>query len=89
MNKIVRDSSSVSINKIFSLYAGMNQDFETKGEIIGVSQDYNAVEKWAITIHVRAAVHANFKDICGVQDTRKENELSRSRKSILLMKNEY
>ena len=52
----------------------MNQDSKTKGGIVGISQDYNAVEKWAMTAYLGVAVHANFKDICRVQETRIENE---------------
>ena len=50
---------------------------KVKGGIAGISQDYNAVEKWAMTVNLRVAVHANFKDICKKQETRKEKELSR------------
>ena len=45
--------------------------FEAKREIVGTSQDYNTVEKWAMTAHLRVSVHANFKGICKVQETRK------------------
>ena len=55
----------------------MNRDSKTKGGIIGISQDYKAVEKWALTAHLRAAVHANFKDVCRVEEKSYENELSR------------
>ena len=55
----------------------MNKDSKTKGGIIGVTQDINAVEKWAMTAHLRAAVHANFKDICGVSQFNQEKELAR------------
>ena len=67
---------------IFSLHAGMKK---VKGGIVGISQDYNAVKKWAMTVNLRVAVHANFKDICKKQETRKEKELSRitTRKSKL------
>ena len=66
---------------IFSLHAGMNWDSKAKFEIVGISQDYNTVEIWEMTAHLRTAVQANFKNICGKQETRKEKELSR--KSII------
>ena len=50
---------------------------KAKGGIVDISQDYKAVEKWAMTAHLRAAVHPNFKDICRKQETEKEKELSR------------
>ena len=59
---------------IFSLHAGMNRDSKAKCGIVGVSQDYNAFEKWEVTAHLRGAVHANFKDICRMQKTRKETK---------------
>ena len=36
-----------------------------------------------MTVHLRAAVYANVKDICRVQETSKAKELSRSRKSLI------
>ena len=49
---------------IFSMHAGMDWDFKTKGEIVDISQDYNAGKKLTMTAHLTAVVHANFKDIC-------------------------
>ena len=40
----------------------MNRNTKNKGGIIGFSQDYRAMEKWAVTAHLRAAVNSNFKD---------------------------
>ena len=81
MNKIIRDSSCVPVNKYFSLHEGMNDDSDTKGGIVNISHDYNAGEKWELTAHLRCAVHANFKDICRKQETIKEREVSQ--KSII------
>ena len=78
MNEIIRDGSRVSVNKIYFLCMQVWQ--KVKGGIVGISQDYNAVEKWAMTAHLRVAVHANFNDICWKQETRKEKELSRKSK---------
>ena len=79
MSKIIRDSSCVPVHKIYFICMQVWQ--KVKGGIVGISQDYNAVEKWAMTAHLRVAVHANFKDICIKQETRKEKELSR--KSVI------
>ena len=47
----------------------------TKGKVIvDISHDYKAIEKCAMTAHLRAAVHANFKDIGRKQETIKEKE---------------
>ena len=70
-----------SCKQIFSLHEGMNDDSNTKGGIVNISHDYNVGEKWAMTAHVRGAVHANFKDIFREQETIKERELSQ--KSII------
>ena len=40
----------------------MNWDFKTKGGIVDISQDYNAVKKWTMIAHLRPVVHANFKE---------------------------
>ena len=62
---------------IFSLHAGMSSDSQAKDWVVDIHQDYNAVVKWAMTAHLRAAVHMSFKDICKKQKTRKEKELSK------------
>ena len=56
---------------MFSLHAGMNWDSKTKGRIVDISQDYDAVENWAMAAHLKAVVHANYKDICRKQEIRK------------------
>ena len=79
MNKVIRDSSCVPVHRIYFLCMQVWQ--KVKGGIVGISQDCNAVEKWAVTAHLRVAIHANFKDICRKQEKKKEKELSR--KSII------
>ena len=44
--------------------------------MVDISQDYNVVEKCAMTAHFRAAVHANLKDAYRKKETRQEKELS-------------
>ena len=39
-----------------TLEQSMNKDTMTTGGIIGYTQDYNTVEKWTLTSHLRAAV---------------------------------
>ena len=60
---------------------GINRDSKTKDGAVGISQDYNAIEKRAMAAQLRAAVRPNMKYICRAQETRKEKELSR--KSII------
>ena len=79
LDEILRDSSCVPVHKIYFLCIQVWQ--KVKGGIVGISQDHNAVEKWAMTVHLRVAVYADFKDICRKQETRKEKELSR--KSVI------
>ena len=43
------------------MHAGNNWHSKAKDEIVDISQDYNAVEKWAMIAHLRAAVHATSK----------------------------
>ena len=56
---------------MFSLHAGMNWDSKTKGRILDISQDYDAVENWAMNAHLKAVVHTNYKDIFRKQEIRK------------------
>lgn len=49
-----------------ALEQSMNRDSKTKGGIIGISQDFNAVEKWTLSSHMRAAVFNKFKELCGI-----------------------
>ena len=64
-NHSVSRSKTVSkFNRVstdMALEQGLNRGSKMKGEIIGVSHDENAVEKWTITAHLRAAVTSNFK----------------------------
>ena len=59
------------------MHAGKNWHSKAKDEIVDIYQDYNAVEKWAMIAHLRAAVHANFKNIFRKQKRRKQKELSK------------
>ena len=49
--------------------------FSTFG-IVGLSQDRSAIESWALTVHLRAAVICSFKYLCGVNSNSDEKELS-------------
>ena len=60
-----------------ALEQSMNRDSKTKGGIIGVTQDSDKVEKWALTAHLRSAVHANFKELCEYSDVLHHKEMSR------------
>ena len=65
----------------------MNKNSKTKGGIMRITQNYKDVEKWAMTAHLRAAVYANFKEICGVQQRQQAKELNM--KSIFKVKSKY
>ena len=41
--------------------------------IVGFRQNTNALEKWTLTAHLRAAVSANFKTMLELGGTQKEN----------------
>ena len=76
-NHSVSRSKTVSkFNRVstdMALEQGLNRDSKMKGVIIGVSHDENAVQKWTITAHLRAAVTSNFKVI---SELRKNEQLS-------------
>ena len=54
----------------------MTEGYFDPFRMIGISQDYKVVEKWTMTAHLRVAGHANFKEICRVQQQQQEKELS-------------
>ena len=80
----MRNKRFAGLYRIFAdfdlLYTGTNRDLKTEGDIIGISQDYKVVEKWTITAYLQAAVHATFKEVCGVQEQQQEKELSNIQK---------
>ena len=61
-----------------ALEQSMDKDTKKKGGIIGYTQDYNAVKKWTLTSHLRAAVYSNFTELVPVSQSNEEKELARS-----------
>ena len=47
--------------------------FFISGEIVGFSQNTNALGKWPLSAHLRAALSANFKTMLELGGTQKEN----------------
>ena len=72
------DSRFNMVSTDMALEQSMNRDSKTKGGIIGISQDYDAVEKWTLSSHVRAAVYSKFRELCKV----KINKMGLSMKRI-------
>lgn len=50
-----------------ALEQSINLDSKSKGGIIGMSTKENAVEKWFLTSHERAAITQELKNMCGIQ----------------------
>ena len=46
----------------------INRDSKSKGGIIGISQNPNAVDRWLLTSHERAAITTAFKEMCSLND---------------------
>ena len=72
-----RKSLPLTVSTDMALEQSLNKDTKTKGGIIGFTQNENAVEKWTLTAHLRAAVHKNFQDICGGSQMKQEKELAK------------
>ena len=67
---VSRSPTESTLNMVstdMALEQSMNRDTKTKGGIIGISQDYDAVEKWTLSSHLRAAVYSKFKELCDVK----------------------
>ena len=51
-----------------ALEQSINLYSKSKGGIIGMSTNENAVEKWFLTSHEREAITQEFKTMCGIQN---------------------
>ncbi|CAB4003577.1 Hypothetical predicted protein [Paramuricea clavata] len=65
-----------------ALEQSINLDSNSKGGIIGMSTNENAVDKWFLTSHERAAITQELKNMCGIQNcdrigTHKETSATR------------
>lgn len=74
-NKKVSEFNCVSTD--MALEQGMNRDSKTKGGIIGISDNADAVEKLTLSSHIRAAIHSNFKEICCVKSYNSKSSLKK------------
>ena len=71
-----KESKFNSVSTDLALEQSLNKDSKTKGGIIGFTQNTDAVEKWTLTSHLRAAVYNNFKNLFENQESTQEKELS-------------
>ena len=46
----------------------INRDSKSNGGIIGICQNPNAVDRWFLTSHERAAITTAFKEMCSLND---------------------
>ena len=66
-----------------ALEQSVNLDSKSKGGIVGISTKENAVERWFLISHERAAITKSLKQMCGIEHsdeaaaTHKEARLSR------------
>ena len=65
-----------------ALEQSINLDTKTKGGIVGMSTNEDAVDRWFLTIHERAAMTHALKEMCGLENcdrtgTHKEAEATR------------
>ena len=68
VSRAQKQSQFNSVSTDMALEQSMNRDSKTKGGIIGVSNDVQAVEKWTLTSHLRADILMRLKKICGLKD---------------------
>lgn len=52
-----------------ALEQSINRDSKSKGGIVGISTKENAVERWFLTSHERAAMVRAVKEMCGIGDS--------------------
>ena len=68
-----------------ALEQSVNLDSKSKGGIVGITQKPEALERWFLTCHERAAITPAIKEMCGIEDservgTHKESSLARIRR---------
>ena len=51
-----------------ALKQSVNLDLKSKGPILGIIQKPEALERWFLTCHERAAITSAIKEICGIED---------------------
>ena len=63
--------SKNTFNQVWSdmaLEQSVNPDSKTEGEKVGITLQKNALDRWFLTAHVRAAVTSAIKEICSISD---------------------
>ena len=68
-----------------ALEQSVNLDSKSKGGIVGITQKPEALERWFLMCHERAAITSAIKEICGIEDservgTHKESSQARIRR---------
>ena len=68
-----------------ALEQSVNLDSKSKGGIVGITQKPEALERWFLTFHERAAITSAIKKMCGIEDservgTHTESSLARIRR---------
>ena len=68
-----------------ALKQSVNLDSKSKGGIVGITQKLEALERWFLTCHKRAAITSAIKEMCCIEDsehvgTYKESLLARIRR---------
>ena len=51
-----------------ALEQSVNRDSKTKGGIVGITLQKNALDRWFLTAHVRAAVTSAMREICSISN---------------------
>ena len=51
-----------------ALEQSVNCDSKTKGRIVGITLQKNAVDRWLLTAHVQAAVISAIREICSISN---------------------
>ena len=61
----------INLNQVWSdmaLEQSVNRDSKTKGGIVGITLQKNALDRWFLTAHVRAAVTSAIREICSISN---------------------
>ena len=87
-HSVSRSQHSFSkVSTDLALEQSVNRDSKSKGGIIGMSQNPNALDRWFLTCHERAAITTAFKEICCLNDCN-ENSVHKDGSSTRIRRDE-
>ena len=68
-------AASCSRHNSHGLRTILNLDLKLKGGVIGISRREDAEDRWFLTSHKRAAITRSVKEMCGVAQVKRREDV--------------